>query len=516
MKKRLIAVMLVLTMAAGILAGCGKSEPKNGGSTNTNAGTEAGDGKVDTSKTVNLTMYLYGSEGVANPDILAELNKILLEDINATLEVKYIDWGDITTKYPLMWASGEDFDLSYNSSTAPVPYAKLAREGAAADITDLLDSVAPTLKAELDQVAWDSMKVDGRIYGVPSTYSEFTAYGFVARKDLMDKYGIESINSIEDCEKYMDAALADGWVPLNGSANLASDLYRTFVAETKDWIDAPGLPQNSPYLAASAANPGEVFHPAFTDEFEQWAVKMHEWSNKGYWTKDVLAQAEDDKNNFNNGLSAAWIGHQPDWTGNKGTMDIKLPGVETEFYCFPEAAGKIVRKAGVENATVINAGSKNIERALMLVEKLMTDERCYNLFQYGIEGRQYEIVDGKVAKPEGFNEEVDGGGFAGWALRTDKYNIPMVSEDSRRYSLNEEWKQVAIDNPFVGFTFDETKISAELSSVANVDAQLGLQIMLGKTADPVAAVADYRKQLEAAGVNTIVDAVNEQYAAFAK
>lgn len=27
----------------------------------------------------------------------------------------------------------------------------------------------------------------------------------------------------------------------------------------------------------------------------------------------------------------------------------------------------------------------------MLIEKLMTDEDCYRLFQYGIEGRQYEI-----------------------------------------------------------------------------------------------------------------------------
>ena len=111
--------------------------------------------------------------------------------------------------------------------------------------------------------------------------------------------------------------------------------------------------------------------------------------------------------------------------------------------------------------------------------------------------------------------EVDAGGFCGWALRTDKLNLPMASEDDRRYSLNEEWKKVAIDNPFVGFAFDASAVSAELSAIANVNAQLGLQILLGKTTDPVAAVAQYRQQLEAAGIQTLLDAVNEQYGAFA-
>lgn len=504
--KRIIALLLLLAMSLSILAGCGNKAPEA-----PEAGEQAG---VDTSETVNLTMYLYGGEGVANQDILDELNKILLKEINATLEIKYIDWGDIATKYPLMWASGEEFDMSYVASNTNTPYALLVNQECLVDITDMLDTVAPTLKAELDQVAWDSMNVGGRIYGVPSTYSEFTAYGFVTRGDLMAKYGIESIASVEDMEKYMDAAVADGMIPLNGSSAMANDLYRMFVALTGKWVDAPGVPNSENYLVADYDNAGELLHPAFTDEFEAFAVKMHEWQEKGYWSKDILASAQDDKDNFINGLSAAFITHQPDWTGAYGDYVTKLPDAHTEFYCFPEATGKIVRKAGVENATGISTTSKNPERSLMLIELLMTNEECYRLFQFGILGRQYEIVDGKITTPESYNSEVDGGGFCGWALRTDKFSIPYTSEDPRRYTLNDEWKQVAIDNPYVGFAFNAESVSAELSAVANVNAQLGLQILLGKTADPVAAVAEYRKQLEAAGINTIIEAVEAQYAEF--
>ena len=520
--KRIIALLLVLVMTMGMLVACGSKAPaadsKAPAAEAPAAEAPAADATikngVDISETVNLTMYLYGSAGVANQDILDALNEILLKEINATLEIKYIDWGDIATKYPLMWASGEEFDMSYVASNTNTPYALLVNQECLVDITDMLDTVAPTLKAELDQVAWDSMNVNGRIYGVPSTYSEFTAYGFVTRNDLMEKYGIEAINSVEDMEAYMDAAVADGLIPLNGDSGLANDLYRMFVALNGKWVDAPGVPNSENYLVADHDNAGEIIHPAFTDEFEQFAIMMHEWQEKGYWSKDILASAQGDKDNFINGLSAAFITHQPDWTGAYGDYVQKLPDARTEFYCFPEATGKIVRKAGVENATGISTTSKNPERSLMMIEMLMTNEDCYRLFQFGILGRQYEIVDGKIATPAAFNSEVDGGGFCGWALRTDKFSIPYTSEDPRRYTLNDEWKEVAIDNPYVGFAFDASSVSVELSAVANVNSQLGMQILLGKTADPVAAVAEYRQQLEAAGINTIIDAVKDQYNAF--
>ena len=484
--KKVIAALLGMVMGVSLLAGCGSKD--------STSATKTADGKVDTSKEVNLVMYLYGGEGVANKSILAELNKKLKASINATLEVKYIDWGDINTKYPLLWTAGEKFDMAYVASSAAVPYATLAKQDALVDITSMIDTYAPKLKTELSS-RWDSVKVNNKIYAVPNNYSEYTTYGFVSRKDIMDKNNIKSISSISDMEKYMDAAVKSGMVPLNGTSNLSMDLYRMLIGTTSDWIDAPGIPSSEMYLAANKANPGNVFHPAFTPEFEDFAVKMHEWAQKGYWSKDILSSSQDDKDNFYNGLSASYISHQPDWTGNYGTQLTKLPNVETEFYAFPEANGKIIKSSGVGNATGISKTSKNPERALMLIEKLMTDKECYDLFQYGILGKQYDIKDGKITQPANFNAKTDGGGFSGWSLRTDALNIPSSTEDPRRYTLNDTWSKVAIDSPYVGFNFDSSSISSQLSAVANIDSQLGIQILLGKTSqDPKKAVAEYRNQ----------------------
>ncbi len=517
----IIAVVLCISMI-GMLVGCGKTGSPSGdnattGNATTGTSTTGGDTAKtpDTSKEVKLIYYLWGGEGVANKDILNEINKKLKADINATLEVKYIDWGDIATKYPLLFASGEKFDMSHASPNAVVSYYTLAAEGSLVDITDMLDSAAPKLKAEIPESTWAGSKFNGRIYGVPTLYSEYTPAGFVYRTDLLKKYGLEPVTSIETMTAYMDKVLEnEKFPPLNGTANLAQDLYDMFVDLTGQWIEAPGIPSNQLYLVATSPdNYTDIIHPAFTEEFENWVVMMREWADKGYWPKDVLSAQIDDKDNALNGLSGAFITHMTDWTGNYGAFKEKLPDADTDFWTFAEASGKIKRKQGVENSTVISVTSENPERALMAIEKFMTDESYYRLIQYGIEGRQYEIVNGVAQKPANFNPDVDSGGFSAWALRNDKFNIPYASEDPRRYELIEKWNKTAINDPFMGFSFDSTKLSTQLSSVANVDSQLGIQLMLGKTTDdPKTAVQKYRDQLKKAGVDDIINELKAQLA----
>ena len=244
---------------------------------------------------------------------------------------------------------------------------------------------------------------------------------------------------------------------------------------------------------------------------KKYLSEMNEYAEKGYWPKDVMSSQIYTKDNFNNGMSAAYIAHQPDWTGNYGALKQNLPEAKTDYWCFPEANGKIQRTAPLSNATVINAKSQSVEKSLKFLEKIMTDEAYYRLMQYGIEGRQYEIVDGLAQQPASYNIDVDGGGFAAWANRVDKFNIPYATEDPRRYTLNEEWEKVAIDNPYLGFQFDPKNITTEQSAISAVNSQLGVQIMLGKTGmDPKEAVAQYRQQLKDAGIEKVIAEVKAQ------
>lgn len=525
MKQRIIASLMVAGLLSVSLIACtpGDGDGTITSGTGTSGSTTEGTGETggtddldDMTQSVNLSYYLWGGEGVSNPDVLAEINDKLTEDLNATIEIKYIDWADIGTKYPLLFTSGEQFDMTHASPGAAISYFTLASQDLLADITDSLDAV-PTLRDEIPEETWATAEYNGRLYGVPTLYSEFTPYGYAYRTDLQEKHNVEPITSLETMEAYM-AAVAENedFAPLNGNSADAINLFRMFVGATDQWISAPGIPEDQIHLVyTDSTDAGEIVHPAFTDEFVAWAEKMREWAEQEFWPQDIMATQTSAKDNILNGISAGFITHMPDWTGTYGGYAVSLPDIYVDWWSPTVDNGKIIKKPGVDNTTAISSNSTNPVRALKVIEKFMTDESYYNLIQYGIEGRHYELADGTIRRPESFTDEADGFGFSVWALRNDAHNIPLESEDPVRYDLIEEWKDVAIDSPFAGFTFDPAQVTTQLSSIANVNASYGVPLMLGKTSEDVqTAVETFRDQLTNAGVEDLIAEVNAQLDSF--
>lgn len=489
--KKLLALVLAAIMALSCVSALAEEEP------------------------VVVSMYLYGGEGTANQDILDAMNVRLAELTGAKLEVRYIDWGDIATKYPLLFVGGENFDMAYGSASGDVPLSKLATEGGIMEITEEMLAEVPTLRDSIPATAWDGVKVGGKIYGVPCLYSEFTPYGFTYRTDLLEKYGLEKVTSWETMVAYMDAVVAEGYPAVNGNADDANALYRMFTDSVGEWIYAPGVPQDQFYLVASEAAPTELTSPVYSEEFVTFVKAIKDWSDKGYLANDALAATTGGKDNTHNGLSSAYLTHMPDWTGSYGTVNKNLPGVYVDWWSPAVDNGKVINKAGADNSTLISTTSEHPIESLKVIEALMFDEECYRFFQYGIYGRQYEIDEnGMAVTPAAYDSAVDGGGFCGWALRNDAFNLPYESEDPVRYTLIEEWKETCIESPYVGFNLDTSMISNELAAISDVNAQYGRPLLLGKVADVDAAVEEYRTMLEVAGLETVIAEVKAQVEAF--
>ena len=64
-------------------------------------------------------MYLLG-DGAADVDLVyGEISKILEENINAST-VDFLSWAEHDTKYPLLFSSGENFDLIFTAPDGPL------------------------------------------------------------------------------------------------------------------------------------------------------------------------------------------------------------------------------------------------------------------------------------------------------------------------------------------------------------------------------------------------------------
>src|SRR5699024_3182174 len=105
-------------------------------------------------------------------------------NLNTTVEIKFLNWSDYSTKYSLLLSGGEDVDLIYTAAWCY--YNEEAAKGAFLELTDdFLKQYMPYSYEQQPKESWDQISIDGKIYAVPKAKSTFTSYNIVAvRQDL--------------------------------------------------------------------------------------------------------------------------------------------------------------------------------------------------------------------------------------------------------------------------------------------------------------------------------------------
>ena len=154
--ERFAALLLASAMLMSVFAGCGdKTDGSSSGKASqaskgeTTSSSKAADpasadtGETDTSKEVELSMYVVSDRPAKQDDIDANFNKLFKEKLNCTLKVNWIGWAEYPNKYPLLFSSGEKFDMAYTATW--LNYAALAQKGAFKSLDEIWPQYAPKL-----------------------------------------------------------------------------------------------------------------------------------------------------------------------------------------------------------------------------------------------------------------------------------------------------------------------------------------------------------------------------------
>ena len=462
--------ILCLALITGSLLGC---------SIITSNRTPVVDGVIDTSKYVKLSMYLIGPpSGDSTMDyqsIVEELNESIGDKMNTNVDITFIPYDETDMEYPLVFSSGTTFDIGYVSTDGDPSYFSLASKETLLAIDDLLPTYGKGLWEGMEPNRWEDTKYDGQIYAVPIDGEQYRINGFMFAGDT--KYEPdEAILSIGDMENYLDTlAEENGKVVIDIGEEDAVGLYNMLVDLHKTWIPAPGIPESSLYLVNSTGDKtGSLMHPAFSREFLIFAEGMKKWADDGFWQEDVLVASKD-------------IGYDQQTDGNVllfgnfnrfRAMDSKLAnspdqgGRMLKFIPFCGEGKKIIKAGSAKNALGIGAGSKNPERAIMLIDYIVGSKYSDQILGYGYEGK---IMDYSLFEDDPANHEL-----------------------------------LYIKDPYDKFVFDKTPVQNEIDNILLVNSQFGVPILLGRAGDPSTAVNRYRQELEAAGIHKVIDAVKEQ------
>lgn len=115
-----------------------------------------------------------------------------------------VSWGEYKEKMPLIYASGEAYDLVYVANW--MNYTSEALKGPFLELSELMPKYAPKTYAEFKESgALDTALVDGKLYMVPSPTTDYTTYVTLWREDLRKKYNVPEITDWDSLAVYMDA-----------------------------------------------------------------------------------------------------------------------------------------------------------------------------------------------------------------------------------------------------------------------------------------------------------------------
>ncbi|MDR1970451.1 MAG: ABC transporter substrate-binding protein [Treponema sp.] len=507
-----MAVLALVLAAALPLFGRGRTD---------SGGSSGG----DTSREVHLVGYLLGEELVGMADVMRELNIKLKRDINATMEIRYIGWGDLASKYPLVLASG-DLDWIY---TAPWAfYSQEAGKGAFKELTqDLIRTYMPRHYAALDPVAYKQaeVEVNGKkgIYMIPTSTPDRKVGSILIRRDLRLKYGVPEIKRITDIEPYLEAIKKNepGMTPM--MLDNTYDIKRPW----GDMMTERGLYIEDVYFATGSGlnvgydiqDPTGRIHSIFDPDYRGGAIeaarKVKSWYDKGYINSDAFGNTVRSKEAFSQGKSAVAFGNSIDLQSNMATAVDN--GWDVEIIPIVSPDRKAARDAYTNNGVAVAANSRNVERTLMALDLLMQESSYVMLDYFGIEGKNYVMTgDGKVAMPAGVTNDTntyppDAAGF--WFVSKD-LQPPLASWTNSYIAHRQELGGILINDALKGFQINKEPIKTEEANCANVFSQYGSPLFLGAVRDVDAAYAELERNAKTAGYDRCVEEARRQMAAF--
>ena len=145
MKRKVVSLMLVSAMVAGMLAGCGSDSgsSKGGSSTETGSAAEASSSGETADDKSPITFEYFNADG-KNGNWDNPVAKAITEATGVTLDVSYpvASQGDAKEDVALMIANDEYPDMIYAKGSATDLY----QAGALIDMTDLIEKYGPNIK----------------------------------------------------------------------------------------------------------------------------------------------------------------------------------------------------------------------------------------------------------------------------------------------------------------------------------------------------------------------------------
>jgi len=409
--RKSLVLMMSAVIITGIISGCSSnSSNKNVGEPSPSSSDNKSDQTESVNEIVDLDVWI-GNVGFKGVEKGSPVYNFYAELLGVGFINPYVEWNggtDYLNALNTKIAAGEmpNVFFPFNGNEAD-----LARNGAIADLTDLLPEHAPKLWKLIPEEVWNIVKANdptgqGRIYWVPGINSYEKTTGLI-RKDWLETLGLEMPKTQEE---YVNVLKAFKEQDPNG--NSQADEIPTGGRENARWMDhlfnqygiamVEGFPDWDVYageLTFSAVTPNMKDALAFISTLYKEKLMDQETflNNKAAW--DGKIDNNTVGNYFHWGQGAFEHLEKLELAAGVKADIAVLPVLEAPGY---EGKGFITTKQVGRPEWVVSAqqDEQHLLASLKLLNEIADESKWLDIYM-GVEGMHHKVVDGKkVRLPE--------------------------------------------------------------------------------------------------------------------
>ncbi len=346
----------------------------------------------------------------------------------------------------------------------------LYEEGKIKDITQLFIENAPNYFSLFSREELETVSYKGKILAVPSySLPETKRLQAIIRKDVPEELKISSIGSFSEFEL------------LDKVRKNKPELVPTVITPFKPAptsVDLPGpsvldiFAEAAGYTILSSGDLEIVYRTDDPDiklldwkqtpEYKKGVETFMNWRRKGY------ADVSMNKRKWSEYASIISYKGDSEKISNLVMEETGKPAEFVEFELYPDLI--TTRTFDPGNIVVFSSKSEKTEKALAFVDWLMTDREAYNLFVYGIQGKDYTLDEKNHVKlliPEGYTEnDIYFNIHKSWSLVNNKLDIQdeeLFREKSRYVESKSRYM------PHLAFRIDINSILRSYSNFSSAD-----------------------------------------------
>lgn len=377
MNKLFVLIFGTLLLLA-LLVSCSGKKEVDSEKTNTNS-----DDKLE----ISIMMHF---DGIEFPQKGNDVEKEIEEYTKSKLDIQAAPGATFSEKLPAVVASG-DMPMVIGMNQFREPYMINALRGDLFWEIGLFLDQFPNLSS-INSVIYDNISLDGKTYGLPRV-RPLARDIYIYRKDWLDNLGMEEPKTVEEFYEMLYAFSYN-----DPDQNGKDDTYGMTV-EKEGLIN-----RFAPLFGAPNGweeKDGQFTHTTSTQEYLDGLNFFKKLYDNGLITKDfAVIERSQWEEAFALGKAGVW----PDTSNAIVRMYNRIrehePNVELGAFSLLEGPhGKRVAAGGGHNGIFVFPKSsikteEELIQVLSFFEKLQ-EEPMHTLFKWGVEGKHYDLVDGK-------------------------------------------------------------------------------------------------------------------------